>query len=575
MTPLKQEVSALLADWCDGLLRHQINDPGDSSRHGGLMCPDCGFIHGRCGDALYPFLRRARETGNETWIQAATMVQKWSDVVSHDDGSFRNDVEGNNWNGITVFSTLALAEALQYHGDLLPEEARTVWIRRLEHAARWVKGVDWSAHGTMNYPISAAAALAATYRVLGNETLLSTARHWARWAQDYFLPDGILFGEGQRVPTARGVYAVDALYNMEESLPNLALYAEIAEDVEAREHVLRSFEAHLDFLLPDGSYDAGWCSRSFKWTLWGSRTSDGLAGLLRYARFDDRVAEAVRRNVAYLRSCTHGGLLYGGPHLQDHGRSACIHHTFAHAKALAVALDSGYFSDGQAELPADTLRGIVTRKPLGTTFVSIGSWRASFTTSDIFYGARGSHASGGAMTMLWHSVTGPLCVSSMSHYHRIEGRNMATPKSVDEISVLTPRVELGEFSSALDFNATVETTTDTVTARGKLTNLQDETSTTFLIRTQFGADTVHLHAEGAGAVFVLPVVSRGDEIVEWSDCQVTIRKPDASVVCESSGVIRGNDKRVFHFVPGVQAVRLEIDVPAEGVDVLLRIRKSL
>jgi hypothetical protein len=574
MNPLKQEITLLLADWCDGLSRHQITAPGDGTQHGGLLCPDCGFIHGRCGDALYPFLRRARETGDEKWVQAAIAVQKWSDVVSHDDGSFRNDVEGNNWNGITVFSALALAEALHYHGDLLPDGVRAVWTRRLDRAAQWINGVAWSSHGTMNYPISAAAALASTYRVMGDETLLSTARHWGAWARDYFLPDGILFGEGQRTPTARGVYAVDALYNMEESLPNLALYAEIAGDNEAQELILRSFEAHLDFLLPDGSYDAGWCSRSFKWTLWGSRTSDGLAGLLSYARFDDRIAEAVRRNVAYLRSCTQDGLLHGGSHLNAHGRVACIHHTFAHAKALAVALDSGYFPETRTELPADTPRGIVTRESLGTTFVSRDDWRASFTVSDVFYGARGSHASGGAMTMLWHSATGPLCVSSMSHYNRIEGRNMATLRSDDEISVLTPRLEQGEFSSALDFGATLETTENSVTTRGRLTNLQDEASIEFQIQTRFGADYVHFHVGGAGAIFVLPVVSRGNETVVWSEHQVTIRKAGASVVCESPGVFRGDSKRVFHFVPGVQAVRLEVDVTADGIDVFLRIRKE-
>ncbi|MBC7809277.1 MAG: hypothetical protein H7145_24345 [Akkermansiaceae bacterium] len=570
---MKQEMTALLADWCEGLLRHQINAPADPERHGALICPDCGFLHGRCADAVYPFIRMARATGEDRWIQVAVAVQRWSHTVSHENGSFRNDVSGNNWDGITVFAVLALAEALHEHGDLLPDATRSRWMERLERAARWINGVDWADHGTINYPISAAAALAAASRVLGDGMLLDTARHWGTWARDYFLPGGILFGEGPRVPTKRGIYAVDALYNLEESLPNYALYAEITGDAEARALILRSFASHLDFLLPDGSYDAGWCSRSFKWTLWGSRTSDGIAGLLPYTRFDDRIAEAVWRNIEYLHSCTHDGLLYGGPHLQSHGRPPCIHHTFAHAKALAAALDGGHFADKRRDLPADKPRGIRTRPALGTTFVSHGDWRASFTVSDVFYGARGSHASGGAMTMLWHAATGPLCVSSMSQYDRIEGRNMATMRSETEIAVLTPRLEHGTFSGALDWNATLQAGEDSVAASGRLTDLQGEPAGEFLLETRFEKDTVHFHARGEGAVFVLPVVSRGGERVEWSAHRVEIHKPHASVICESTGIIRGDANRIFHFVPGVQAVRLEINVPAGGLDVFLQVRR--
>ncbi len=570
---LKALIQSLLADWCDGLLRHQVYAPGDADQHGGLLCPDCGFIHGRCGDALYPFLARARETGDDKWVAAAVAVQKWSDVVSRDDGSFVNDVIGNTWNGITVFGAIALAEALHLHGDLLDDAARARWTTRLERAAHWISGVDWADHGTINYPISAAAALASASRVLSDDGLLQIARKWGLWARDYFLPDGVLFGEGARTPTTRGMYAVDALYNLEESLPNLALYAEIANDTETRALVLRAFETHLDFVLPDGSYDAGWGSRSFKWTLWGSRTSDGIAGLMPYARFDDRIAEAVWRNVEYLRSCTFDGLLYGGPHLRSHGRPPCIHHTFAHAKALASALDSGYFAGERRDLPGDTARGIWKREPIGVTFVSLGEWRASFTVSDALYGAWGSHASGGAMTMLWRADTGPLCVSSMSDYVRFEPRNMAETRSPDEVAVLTPRLEQGAFSSALDPAAIVEASGNTVTARGRLTNVEKETTDAFELTTRFAEDAVHFHALSEGATFVLPVVSRGDEVVEWSDHRVTIRKERAFVVCETEQVLRGDATRVFNFVPGVQAVRLEVAVPTGGVDVVLRVER--
>ena len=38
----------LPSDWCDAMLKHQIDAPDDPTRHGGLDCPACGFIHGSC-----------------------------------------------------------------------------------------------------------------------------------------------------------------------------------------------------------------------------------------------------------------------------------------------------------------------------------------------------------------------------------------------------------------------------------------------------------------------------------------------------------------------------------------------
>ena len=37
-------------------------------------------------------------------------------------------------------------------------------------------------------------------------------------------------------------------------------------------------ETHLEFMLPDGAWDNSWGTRSFKWTYWGGRTSDGFMG---------------------------------------------------------------------------------------------------------------------------------------------------------------------------------------------------------------------------------------------------------------------------------------------------------
>lgn len=561
---LRDALFSLLGDWCEGLLRYQLRHAQIPTLDGGIFCPDCARVHGRCADAVSPFLKMARETGAEKWIDAALALQKWSDNVSCADGSFLNEPTGTNWKGITVFAALSLGEALRHHGDLLPDAARQTWTERLRRAADYLQRDSTLIAANINYPISGAAALTLAAQVLDEPKYRPQARRLADDALQHFAPNGILGGEGGPGPSPRGVLAVDALYNLEESLPNFALYARLSGDERAQNAVLKSFSAHLDFLLPDGSYDAGWGSRSYKWTLWGSRTSDGVAGLLPLAKEEPRIGEWVRRNLLYLRRCTHDGLLYGGPDLKNQGRLPCIHHTFAHAKALASALDEGVFNIAPCALPCDAARGIIARPEVGAVFVALHAWRASFCVSDVEYQPRTARPSGGALSMLWHPKTGPLCVASMSVYQPLEGGNMASPHAPQESVILTPHLKNGEFLSCLDTRAVLHCEQNRVTARGVLTNPSGKTAGEFQIETRFLADAVEFQIEGEG-VFWLPLASPDGESVTAEENRLEIQKMGGVVVgVESNQAIRVREKRIFNFVPGIQAVALEIPVPATG-----------
>src|SRR5580658_144850 len=48
--------SDLLMTWCDGLTDHQVTSIHDLTLYGGILCPACALIHGRCADAVYPLL---------------------------------------------------------------------------------------------------------------------------------------------------------------------------------------------------------------------------------------------------------------------------------------------------------------------------------------------------------------------------------------------------------------------------------------------------------------------------------------------------------------------------------------
>ncbi len=180
--------------------------------------------------------------------------------------------------------------------------------------------------------------------MLGDATIVERGRGLAHTVLDYFSEKGLLFGEGHplRVTESKKCHPVDLGYNVEESLPALAMYATLTKDTVVMDQVVKALQAHMEFMLPDGGWDNSWGTRNYKWSYWGSRTSDGCQpGFVVLAEHDPRFLEAARRNVELMARCTQDGLLYGGPDYFVHGDAPCIHHTFTHAKALATVLDRG------------------------------------------------------------------------------------------------------------------------------------------------------------------------------------------------------------------------------------------
>ena len=561
----------LLQTWCDGLIAHQI---AEGENRGGLHCPACDFVHGRCGDAVYPLLALFSRNKNEKYRRAALEVFDWSQRhVSQADGSFLNENYVGAWKGITCFSALSLGEALRHHGEHLTPEIRQIWLERLRYAADFL--LDWMDFetGDINYPISTAAALALAWALLGDEKYRKRARELAYFGLEHFTANGLLWGEGPRAKddlSPRGLRPIDVGYNVEESLPNLALYGELMGDERVLEAVAVSLRAHLPYLMPDGGWDAGWCSRQYKWTYWGSRTSDGCAfGFATLQERDPQFSTAAALNLRLLAACTHEGLLFGGPHLHSRGIKPCIHHTFCHAKGLAAALDIGFSGEGHSALekPAD---GVREWSEAAVFQVVCGDWRASVTANDLPHSSkRGGTPSGGALSLLWHAKTGPLCVASMNDYVRYEGDNMQKAQSEAEKFVLTPRLEFQRddalFSSLHDSAAHIEWREEAgifeIVATGELKNPPGlAADAKYRLAYRFSPSNFELDISCAlrGVRLILPLVSPKGEAfwIQGNTCE--IHKPNATVRAQIEGGQWENlaPERVFNFVPGFEALPL-------------------
>ena len=275
LVPLAED---LLRDWCDGLLRLQIDDRKHAEQHGAFRCPACRLLHGRCGDAVYPLLRMARSSGQARYLDGAVRVVDWMKNVDAPDGAWTNEPNApDSWKGITVFGAIALGEGLRHHGELLDRAVKERWSTRLRAAARFIHDTLAIGYANINYPVTAAYALTLLGQLFDEPRWRARGRALAHEALPFLTPGKLLTGEGQpqtrRSP--KGLLPVDLGYNVEESLPALAQYGLLAGDEEVLEAATAALAAHLEFMLPDGGWDNSWGTRNFKWTYWGSRTTDG------------------------------------------------------------------------------------------------------------------------------------------------------------------------------------------------------------------------------------------------------------------------------------------------------------
>lgn len=466
----------LLKSWCDGLIRYQIREPKDPRFYGGFFCPACKMIHGRSSDAVYPLMCTADFTGQKKYQDAAEDVFEWGSNMVCDDGSFYNDAQ-SEWNGITVFGVISLCEALKYHGHLLDSDTRKKWERRMEMGAEWIEKTITADYKTnINYHASAAAALALIGSYLHRETFLKQAKILADHCEMHLLESGLFYGEGQPAEyvTKRGCRPVDIGYNAEESIPSLVLYARTVQNDVLLRRLKEILRKQLYFMLPDGGWDNSFGTRNYKWTYWGSRTSDGCQAAYGIWGEEEPVFhEAAVRNLMLYKQCSQEGLLYGGPHYAAHGEEPCIHHTFCHAKVLASMLDCGKWSSRNELIPSEQAAPLMFYPEIDTWKISKGGFLGTVTGYDFEY-MKGGHASGGTLTMLWHKTAGPIIMASMTDYWLKEPHNMQLSLKKSQHQSLVPRLELTletkKYASCYDYTPciTAEETNGEIKIRSEM-----------------------------------------------------------------------------------------------------------
>lgn len=580
----KNFISGLLKDWCDGMIDQQINNPSNLEEHGALGCPSCSHIHGRCMDAVYPFLYMADITKDEKYLEAAKLVMVWAENnVSQENGAWTVIPNPKSWKGITVFGAIALAEALLYHGHVLDNETRVNWTKRLEKAGQYIYDTFTIDFTNINYPGTAIYGLNLIGNMVKRDDFKAKSQTLAKEIKKYFTAnENLLFGEckpDSNKISDKGLHGVDLGYNVEETLNSLVMYARKENDEELLQILTKSLNSHLEFMLPDGGWDNSWGNRMYKWTYWGSRTCDGSQiafGMM--SDINPAFGTAAVKNTELLKKCTANGLIHGGPHYVSAGVPPCIHHTFTHAKPLTTLLDHWEHLpeiNKNSALPRTTANGVTHFKDLDVYLFARGDWRGTISAYDAEYHYKYDfrQATGASLGMLYHNKVGLLCAASMAVYKMVEVNNQQPQPGID--IALTPRIEIFRddswYTNLFDLEAHVKSDdqngvielVSNINLKNEARELVSGTASEFQLNYSCSEENVQIRATtnqdiNESTAFVLPIASPSGEAVKFiSENEIVIAKPEGLVNIKANVPLKikntpGN--RTFNMVPGIQAV---------------------
>ena len=586
----KNDYFKILKTWCDTLIKLQMKEPQSPAIYGGIFCPACGRIHGRINDCMYPLIYLYKKTGDKKYYEAAKDVYCWTKHNTHRPGGFFLNDPNCLWFATTVFFNIQLGELLYHCKDVICPIEWEEWNASYCETLDFIyKNFNENLSCNINYRIAAAAAMAVAWAVKGEEKYKQRARELALYAINHIGEDGLIFGETQGLDSygiaPRGCRGVDLGYNVEESLPNLAVYLKyIGEDRTVEQALLRSMDAHLSFMLPDGAWDNSWGSRSAKWTYYGSRTSDGCQGA--YAYLSDRnalYAEAAHRNFLLYKKSTHNGLLTGGPHYADARLPTCIHHTFCHAKSLIPLIESKMKRDKDLLLPRETSKGMKTFSSVNVTLAAKGHFKASFSCYDFNALNASTTPTGGALTMLWNDKAGVILAASINEYDLVENLNMQVPPYFNDICQ-TPRLELKRgkevFRNTLDTTANITASEDKTTlvynAQGVLKNFLLHGTERFQITYKLGDSIFEICAATTAedAVYILPLIARNTEALTVCGPAAQLKRENAVITITCSQPITHDTsigKRIFHPCGGFLSAHLRVPIP-KNQQVTLKIK---
>ena len=539
-----------MKEWCDTLLSYQVRTKTPYT-DGGLLCPACHVIHGRIADLCFPLTVIWDRTREERYILEADRLIDWSEYnLQTPDKLWYNDIT-NRWYATSAFSAMSIGEALYHFGDKLPEKYRKKWLSIFTRMCDVFATLDTreSFKPVNNYYCGLAAVLAMAWRLTDNARYLEKTKYWLDVAVSRLDKEGLLYGEAHFLECDDGSHTIDMGYDLEESIPLLLRYASLTGD--RMEFFKERLRDHLAFLLPDGGIDDSFGVRHNKWTYWGSRTSDGVIEGLAQVLDDPVFSCACERALSLYEKCTHDGLL-AMPMAHESGEPTCLHHTFAHAKALAALVCSDLVPAKGGILPCEEKRGIQSYQNGSLITVSLGKFRATFNASQGSSATTHTSNAGGSMNLLYHDDYGILCAATTALYIPTEPLNQQYLRHAPDPACMTAQFIINGSMACMEKNVTLSAESTCVTANGK----------SWSAAYRFGDQMLEIHLVCENGIYNLPIVCSKNSTPALSDDERELHIGKLTLH-STVPLICDVEKRVFHQVGGLSYLPISAKVCGE------------
>ena len=481
------------------LIKKQILDKNNSN-YGAIQCDSCNCLHTRAGEAIFPLALCYEYSKDNKFLESSISLGNWLVSQQRAEGFWFETHK--TLPATTVFQLMSLAAAYPILESYLTPLERTNWYNSIKNAASWICVTMSEKYTNINYCASSSAALMLVYQIINDKKIKDKGKEFADLVLERTNNEGFICGEGRYLPVV-GRGGVDLGYNLDMSIGVLAIYSVLSNDTKIKLALIKLLNTHLNFMYPDGSIDNSWGSRSYKWTMYGSKTAHGSQMAFELLSDEDpRFKKASQLNLNYLKNAMNNGLVGYGPHSWwNKSFEPCIYPTFNRATAIAFALHFSPTTNKKSNtspINVEVDNTIKFFKSINVCLVKTENLKATISGYRPTY-ARGNFLinainnlpiyltpknpfrskiqtpTGGSLSYLWDEEFGIVQASSQTKYSPVEPIHMP---DIGEIETLTPHIRLFKgndtFTNLYDLNVRIKTENGTETynviCEGKLKN---------------------------------------------------------------------------------------------------------
>ena len=443
---LKNECFKTLEVLSNTLLKLQTNEIADSN-YGGLICPETNLYHSRAAEGVYPLAVMFKHIGEKKYLEASIKLGNWLITQQEAGGEWLETPW--TWTGTTADQLLMMSLTYPIVEKYLTSSEKVNWEKSIKKAADFLFKNESPDVATINYCATTPAGVATTNLICPDKAYLEKERKLSRMVLSKMNEEGFIEGEAARVGKVK--YGVDPAYEFDMSFWGLELYARLTNDTVVHNEIKNALLEHLPMVYPNGVIDGSWGARCYKWTTFGSKTADGSQILFSlFSKEDNRFTTAAIRNLEYLRTMIHNGMIGSGPdYFELYETPPCNYPTFARAKNLALAVELGNQDEEiLGKLPSEEI-GLL--KEFNTVKVALARTENFYTTISAYdyldqlnwgEGRYSQFPSGGAACNVWVKDFGLLQTSSPTRY--IQGEVIHMPELNPFLKCVTPRFEFSD-----------------------------------------------------------------------------------------------------------------------------------